>query len=195
MKRHPVISAAIVLALWAGAAQAAPPDLPPEQEEAASLPSLDTSRSTWIPVEARNHLTGASGHAAVLFGIAQERGRHRQASLRVECFDGVMAVHMDADRLSPGTWVVAVRYSFDGGRFVSASFRPSADGTGLALSGERAAAFASELHGKAELRLGVVRPLSVPLVFTFVVADAEARLGPLAERCWPEGPSVSDAGR
>ena len=151
MERHQkAFSAAVGLALWAGAANA------------GSEPEQAASRASWIPVEARNHRTGVTGYAAVLFGIAQERGRHRQASLRVECFDGVMAVHMDADRLSPGPWVVAVRYSLDGGRFVGASWRPSADGSGLALSGERAAAFASELHGKTELRLGVVRPLSVP---------------------------------
>ena len=184
MKRHQAFSLAVALALWAGAANA------------ADLPSLAAGRATWIPVEARNHATGTSGRAAVLFGVAQERGRYRPASLRVECFDGVTAVHMDVDGLKLGPWAVAVRYSLDGGRFVADSWQPSADGTGLALSGERAGAFASELHGKTELRLAVVRPLSVPFVFTFVVVGAEPGLSPLVERChWSAGPAISDAGR
>jgi hypothetical protein len=184
MKRHQAFSFAVALALWAGAAIA------------TDLPSLDGGRATWIPVEARNHATGVSGRAAVLFGVAQERGRYRPASLRVECFDGVTAVHMDTDGLKLGPWAVAVRYSLDGGRFVAASWQPNADGTGLALAGERSAAFASELYGKAELRLAIVRPLSVPFVFTFVVVGAEPGLSPLAERCqWSAGPSISDAGR
>ena len=199
MKRHPASSLAVALAVWAGAANAAPPDLPPDQlpdsEQAPDLPSLAASPVSWIPVEARNHVTGASGPAAVLYGVAHERGRHRPASLRVECFDGVTAVHVDADGLRLGPWAVAVRLSLDGGRFVAASWQPSADGTGLALSGERAVQFASELHGKAELRLAVVRPLSVPFLFTFIVAGAEPGLRPLADRChWSAGPAISDAG-
>ena len=51
----------------------------------------------------------------------------------------------------------------------------------------------AELYGKTELRLAVVRPLSVPLLFTFVVDGAEAALSPLAERGhWSGGPSISD---
>jgi hypothetical protein len=197
MRRHQALSLAVALALWgAGAANATPPDLLPDSEDAPGQPSLADDRVTWIPVEARNHATGASGPAAVLYGAAQERGRQRPASLRVECFDGVTAVHMDADGLRLGPWAVAVTLSLDGGRFVAATWQPSADGTGLVLTGERAVAFASELYGKAELRLAVVRPLSVPFLFTFTVAGAEAGLGPLADRChWSAGPAISDAGR
>lgn len=185
MKCHHALSIAAALAVWAGAAHATPP----EAEEAPA-------RATWIPVEARNHATGASGPAAVLFGIARERGHSRAASLRVECFDGVTAVYVDADGLRLGPWTVAVRYSLDSGRFVAVSWQPSADQTGIALTGERAAQFASELHGKTELRLAVVRPLSVPFVFTFVVSGAELGLSPLADRCrWAAGPAISDAGR
>ena len=168
----------------------------PELENAEGLPSLDAGRATWIPVDARNHVTGAHGPAAVLFGVAQERGRSRPASLRVDCLDGVTTVHMDADGLSLGPWAVAVKVSLDGGRFVAGSWQPSADLSGLELSGDRAIAFASELYGKAKLRLAVVRPLSVPLLFTFAVGGAEPGLRPLAERCrWSAGPAISDAGR
>ncbi len=191
MKRHQALSIAAALALWAGAVNATPP----EPDNAPGLSPL-AANATWIPVEARNHATGASGPAAVLFGVGHERGRHRPASLRVECFDGVTAVHMDADGLRLGPWAVAVQVSLDGGRFVAGSWQPSGDGTGLALAGERAVQFASELYGKAELRLAVVRPLSVPFLFTFVVAGAEPGLRPLADRChWAAGPAISDAGR
>ncbi|SEN81094.1 hypothetical protein SAMN02990966_00164 [Rhodospirillales bacterium URHD0017] len=199
MKRHRTLSVAGALVLWAGAVNATPPDwspdLVPETENVPGPPSL-AADATWIPVEARNHVTGASGPAAVLFGIAHERGRYRPASLRVECFDGVTAVHIDADGLRLGPWAVAVRLSLDGGRFVDGSWPPGGDGAGLVLAGERAVQFASELYGKAELRLAVVRPLSVPLLFTFVVAGAEPGLHPLADRCrWSAGPAISDAGR
>ena len=199
MKRHRASSLAVALAVWAGAANATPPDLPPAElpdSEHAPDPSVGPGRVSWIPVEARNHVTGARGPAAVLFGGAHERGRDRPASLRVECFDGATAVHIDVDGLRLGPWAVAVRLSLDGGRFVAGSWQPSADGTGLVLSGERAVQFASELYGKAELRLAVVRPLSVPFLFTFVVAGAEPGLRPLADRCrWSGGPAISDAGR
>ena len=196
MKRHQALSLAIVLALWAGAANAEPPAPLSDREHAPGLPSLAADRARWIPVEARNHASGASGPAAVLFGVAQERGRYRPASLRVECFDGVMAVHIDVDGLRLGPWAVAVRVSLDGGRFVDGSWQPSADGSGLVLLGERAVAFASELYGKAELRLAVVRPLSVPFLFSFNVAGAEPVLRPLADQAHgPAGPAISDAGR
>ena len=193
MQRHQqTLSLAVALALWAGAANAGSP----EPENAAGLPSLDAGRATWIAVDARNHVTGATGPAAVLFGVAQERGRHRPASLRVDCLDGVTTVHIDADGLRLGPWAVAVRASLDGGRFVGGSWQASADLSGLELSGDRAIAFVSELHGKAELRLAVVRPLSVPFLFTFAVGGAEPTLGPMAERCqWSAGPAISDAGR
>lgn len=180
------------MALWAGAANAGPSEL----ENEAGLPSLDAGRATWIPVDARNHVTGANGLAAVLFGVAQDRGRSRQASLRAVCFDGVTTVHMDADGLRPGPWAVAVRVSLDGGRFVAGSWQASADGSSLELSGDRAIAFVSDLYGKAELRLAVVRPLSVPFLFKFAVSGAEPGLRPMAERCqWSAGPAISDAGR
>jgi len=193
MQRHQhALSFAVAMALWAGAANADSPEL----ENAASLPSLDAGRPSWIPVDARNHLTGATGPAAVLFGVAQERGRSRQASLRVLCFEGVTTVHMDADGLHPGPWAVAVRVSLDGGRFVADSWQPSADGGSLQLSGERAIAFVSNLYGRTELRLAVVRPLSVPFLFTFAVSGAELGLRRIAERCqWSAGPALSAAGR
>jgi len=183
MKRHQAFSVSVALALSAAAANAIPP-------------SRAADRARWIPVDARNHVTGARGPAAVLFGGAHERGRDRPASLRVECFDGATAVHIDVDGLRLGPWAVAVRLSLDGGRFVAGSWQPSADGSGLVLSGERAVAFASELYGKTELRLAVVRPLSVPFLFTFTVTGAEPGLSPLADRChWSAGPAISDAGR
>lgn len=193
MKRHlHALSLVAATALWAGAANAGSP----EPEDAAGRRLPDAGRATWIAVDARNHVTGASGPAAVLFGVAQERGRSRQASLRVLCLEGVTTVHMDADGLRPGPWSVAVRVSFDGGRFVAGSWQPSADGDSLELSGDRAVAFASDLYGRAELRLAVVRPLSVPFLLTFVVSGAEPGLRPMAERCkWSGGPALSDAGR
>lgn len=183
MKRHRAFSVSAALALSAAAVNATPP-------------ALAADRARWIPVEARNHVTGAHGPAAVLFGGAHERGRDRPASLRVECFDGATAVHVDVDGLRLGPWAVDVRLSLDGGRFVAGAWQPSADGSGLALSGERAVAFASALYGKTELRLAVMRPLSVPFLFTFPVTGAEPGLRPLADRCrWSAGPAISDAGR
>jgi hypothetical protein len=192
MQRHQhALSLAVAMALWAGAANAGSPEL----EDTAGLPSQDAGRATWIPVDARSHVTGAISPAAVLFGVAQERGRSRQASLRVFCFEGVTTVHMDADGLHPGPWAVAVRVSLDGGRFVADPWQPGADGGSLELSGERAVAFVSNLYGRTELRLAVVRPLSVPFLFTFAVSGAELGLRPMAERCqWSAGPALSDAG-
>ena len=193
MQRHQnSLSLAVAMALWAGAANAGPPEL----DVAAGLPSLDAGHATWIPVDARNHVTGASGPAAVLPGVAQEKGRTRQANLRVHCFEGVTTVRIVADGLRPGPWAVAARISLDGGRFVDGSWQPSADGSSLELSGDRAIAFMRDLYGKAELRLAVVRPLSVPFLFTFAVSGAEPGLRPLAERChWSPGPALSAAGR
>ena len=188
-RHHKALSFAVALALWAGPAHAG-------SEDDAGLPSLDPGRATWIAVEARNHVTGVATPAAVLFGVARERGRPRWASLRVDCFDRVTTVRMDTDGLSVGPWSVAVKLSLDGGRFVAGSWRASADGSGLELSGDRAVAFVSDLYGKAELRLALVRPLSVPFLLTFAVAGAEPGLHALAERCrWSAGPALSDAGR
>ena len=192
MQRHQkALSVAVAMALWAGAANGSPPEPDP-----AADPGFVPAPVSWIPVDARNHATGTNGLAAVLFGAAHERGRSRPASLRIDCFEGVTTVHMDADGLRVGPWAVAVRYSLDGGRFVDGAWQASADGSGLELSGERAIAFASELYGKAELRLAVVRSLSVPFLFTFIVDGAESSLQPLAARCqWSAGPAISDAGR
>ena len=192
MQRHHSLSLAVAMALWAGAANAGPP----EREDAVGLSSFDAGRATWIPVDARDHVAGASGPAAVLLGVAQERGRSRKASLSVHCFEGVTTVHIVADGLRPGPWAVAARISLDGGRFVAGSWQPSADGGSLELSGDPAIAFMRDLYGKAELRLAVVRPLSVPFLFTFAVSGAEPGLRPLAERChWSAGPALSAAGR
>ena len=69
MRRHQALSFAAALALWAGAANATPPERPAEAEHAPGLPSL-AANAGWIAVEARNHATGISGPAAVLFGVA-----------------------------------------------------------------------------------------------------------------------------
>jgi hypothetical protein len=191
MQRHQQILsvAAAMAAVWAGAANAVPP-------EPDGLMASAPAPSAWQLVEARNHVTGVQGLAAVVFGIAQERGRKRPASLRVECFEGQTNVHIDVDGLGPAPLAVAVRYSLDGGRFVASRQPANADGSGLMLSGDRAVQFVTELYGKAELRLAVVRPLSVPFLVTFAVEGAERSLRPLGERChWSDGPAISDAGR
>jgi hypothetical protein len=103
---------------------------------------------------------------------------------------------MDTDGLRLVPWAVAVKVSLDRGRFVAGTWQASADSSGLELSGDHAVQFMSELHGRAELRLAVVRPLSVPFLFTFAVDGAEPVLGALAERCqWSASPAISDAGR
>jgi hypothetical protein len=198
-RRQQLLSAALALALalpptvWVGTAQAMPPE---ERDELVAQASAPAPAPTWAVVDARNHLTGARGPVAVAFGIVQERGMRRPASLRIDCLDGTTTVHIDADGLKPGPFAVAVRYSLDGGRFVASYWPAAADQDGLELNGDRAIQFVTELYGKAELRLAVVRPLSVPLIFTFVVNEAEAALRPLAERGrWTGGPSISDAGR
>ena len=196
-----IVSASAVAALlaWAVPARAAAP-IEPDGEpasadnEAAGVPV----GATWLLIEARDHAKGTSGAAAVLFGVAEERGRRRQASLRVDCFEGRTTLHVDTVGLGLGAsaagLAVAVAYSLDGGRFVSASWQASADGSGLKLSGERAIAFLGQLTGKAELRLVLVRPLSVPFLFTFAVGGAEQALGTMADRChWSAAPAISEA--
>ena len=191
-----IVSAAAVAAMlaWAVAAGAAPTEPEDEPASAGSEAAGVPAAATWLLVEARDHARGTSGAAAVLFGVAQERGRPRQASLRVDCFEGRTTLHVDTVGLSLGLSSVAVTYSLDGGRFVSASWQASAGGSGLELSGERAVAFLGELHGKAELRLALVRPLSVPFLFTFAVGGAEQALGTMADRChWSAAPAISEA--
>jgi hypothetical protein len=195
-----IVSAAAVAALlaWAVPARAAPIEPDGEPASAGSEASGVPANATWLLIEARDHARGTSGAAAVLFGVAQERGRQWQASLRVDCFEGRTTLHVDTVGLGlrplAVEGAVAVAYSLDGGRFVSASWQASADGSGLKLSGERAVAFLGELHGKAELRLALVRPLSVPFLFTFAVGGAEQALGTMADRChWSAAPAISEA--
>ena len=195
-----IVSATAVAALlaWAVPAGAAPTEPEDEPASAGSEATGVPAGATWLLVEARDHARGTSGAAAVLFGVAQERGRQRQASLRVDCFEGRTTLHVDTVGLGLGPSVagaaVAVAYSLDGGRFVSASWQATADGSGLELSGDRAVAFLGELHSKAELRLAMVRPLSVPFLFTFAVGGAEQALGTMADRChWSAAPAISEA--
>ena len=191
-----IVSATAVAALlaWAVPAGAAPTEPEDEPASAGSEATGVPAGATWLLIEARDHARGTSGAAAVLFGVAQERGRQRQASLRVDCFEGRTTLHVDTVGLSLGLSSVAVTYSLDGGRFVSASWQASADGSGLELSGDRAVAFLGELHGKAALRLALVRPLSVPFLFTFAVGGAEQALGTMADRChWSAAPAISEA--
>ena len=200
MKRpYPIIAAAalgFILGLVSsiGPATAEPLDIDDRVPAPASIAGQPAA--PWILIEARNHLTGARSLAAVRFGLAHERGRVRMASLQVDCFEGRMTVRIDADGLDPGPWAVPVRTSLDGGRFVAGTWQAGRDGNGLVLSGDRAVAFVSDLFGKGELRLAVVRPLSVPFLLRFVVDGAEAALRPLVERCGvAAGPAISDAGR
>ena len=194
LQRIDSASAVAALLAWAVPARAAPTEPEDEAASAGSEAAGVPAGATWLLVEARDHARGTSGAAAVLFGVAQERGRPRQASLRVDCFEGRTTLHVDTVGLSLGLSSVAVTYSLDGGRFVSASWQASAGGGGLELSGDRAVAFLGELHGKAELRLALVRPLSVPFLFTFAVGGAEQALGTMADRChWSAAPAISEA--
>src|SRR5260370_15410177 len=146
-----IVSAAGAMLAWVVPAGAAPPE---PDGEIASAPAA----ATWILIDARDHAGGRSGAAAVLFGAAQERGRSRQASLRVACFDGVTTVHIDTAALRLGSSAVPVTYSLDGGPFRPASWQAGADGSGLDLSADRAVAFVTELYGQTELRLSLSRP-------------------------------------
>ena len=103
-------------------------------------------------------------------------------------------VRVDTDGLAFGRAAVEVRQSLDGGRFVTGAWLADADGSVLALSGDQAIAFLAGLSGRSELRLAVVRPLSVPFVLTFRISGAERALRPLADRYhWPGGPAISEA--
>ena len=190
MQHHQqIVSVAVALAVWAGAANAAPPDPDGDIAEAPA-------RVTWQVVETRHHASDTRGLAAVVFGTARERGRNQPASLRVDTFDGQTTVRVNAAGLNPGPFAVTVKYSLDGGRFVTGTWQTSADGSDLELSGDRAIAFLGELYGRTDLRLAVVRPLSVPFLVTFAIGGTEQSLRPLAERYhWSIGPAISDAGR
>ena len=116
------------------------------------------------------------------------------ATLRVDCAAGITTVHIDTVGLSLGSSAIAVRHSLDGGPFLQAAWQASADGRSLELPADPAIAFLTGLYGRTELRLAVVRPLSVPFVLVFAVAGAERGLRPLAERChWTEGPAIGEA--
>ena len=192
MRHHlHIVSAAAAVLAWVAPASAAVPE--PDAEIAiANNPIV----ATWVLIDARDHASGASSAAAVLLGVAQERGRDRQAILRVDCFDKAITARIDTTELRLGSAAVAVTYSLDGGSFRPGTWQTSADGSGLELSGDSAIAFVTELYDKRELRLAVVRPLSVPFIFTFAVAGAEQSLGTMAKRCGLSAtPSISDAGR
>jgi hypothetical protein len=189
-----IFSAIAALLAWHGAAGAAPIDPDDEIAEAGREAPDAPAAMPWLLVEARNHARGTSGLAAVVFGVAEERERRRPAILRVDCFDDLTTVRIDTVSLSLGASPVAVRYSLDGGRYVSARWQASVDGNGLELSADRAIAFVSDLYGKTELHLAVVRPLSVPFLLTFAVGRAERALRPMAERChWSTGPAIGEA--
>ncbi len=182
-RHHRILSAAAALLVWVVPASAASPD--PDGEIAGDAIGVPVV-ATWLPVEARNQTSGARGPAAVVFGTAQERGRSRQAILRVDCFDGRTTLHVDdtaplglgASAVRPSRVAVMVR--LDGGRFVSAVWQASADGSGLELSGERAVAFLNGLYGRSELRLVLLRPLSVP--FRVHLRRRRGRTGPRRDR-------------
>jgi hypothetical protein len=197
MKHHrQILAAAAALLVWVVPASAAPPEPDGEMLSASGDAAGVPAAAGWLLIDARDHASGANGPAAVLFGLAQERGRSRPASLRVDCFDSRTILHVDTEGMRLGASAVAVRYSLDGGPFLPASWQASADGSGLELADDRAVAFLSGLYGKSELRLVLVRPLSVPFLLTFAVGGAEQGLRPLAERChWSADPAISEAGR
>jgi hypothetical protein len=186
--RH-IVSAALALLAWTIPANAAAPE-PDGEIAVATLPV-----ATWIAVETRDHATGATGAAAILLGVAHERGLGWQAVLRAASFGRPTTVRIDspAFALHPGATNVAVTASLDGGPFRPGAWRVSADGKGLELSDEAAVAFLTGLYGTRELRLAVVRPLSVPFVLTFAVAGAEHGLALVAERGGWAAPALSEA--
>jgi len=186
--RH-IVSAALALLAWTIPANAAAPE-PDGELAVATLPV-----ATWIAVETRDHATGETGAAAILLGVAQERGFGWQAVLRAAIFGPPTRVRIDslAFALHPGATNVAVAASVDGGPFRSGAWQVSGDGKGLELTDEAAIAFLVGLYGKRELRLAVVRPLSVPFVLTFAVAVAEHGLALVAERGGWAAPALSEA--
>src|SRR5262245_44121788 len=87
-----VIAAALV---WLGPANAAPPDSDDEGRDARNQAHEIPAAPTWFAVEAHRHADDIGSPAAILFGVARERGRSQPARLRVDCFDGRTAVHID----------------------------------------------------------------------------------------------------
>jgi hypothetical protein len=197
MQRHQQIaSAAVALLFWILPASAAPPEPDGEIAEATRDAGSSPAPIGWILIDARNHTSGKKGSAAVLFGFARERGRRRQASLRADCFEGKTTLHIDTVDLHFGSAIVPVTYSLDSGPFLRASWQASADRSGVELSSDRAIEFLTELYGRTELRVALVRPLSVSFLFSFAIGGAEQGLGAIAERCrWSGGPTIGDAGR
>jgi len=184
------LSTALALLAWTTPVNAAPPE-PDDELSLAALPV-----ETWVVVEARNHATGATGAAAVLLGVAHERGVSWQAILYAVSFGRTTTARIDSPALAfhPGAANVAVSASLDGGPFHPGAWRVSPDGKGLELSDDAAVAFLTGLYGTRELQLAVVRPLSVPFVLTFVVAGAEPGLALVAERGgWGAAPAISEA--
>jgi hypothetical protein len=179
---QPILSIAVGLALSAAAAHAAPPE--------TGGPAHDD----WIVVDARNHANGAKFPVAMVRGVADERGQRRPASLRVDGREGRTIVRVDTDGLAFGRATIEVRQSLDGGGFVAGAWLADADGSVLTLSGDEAIAFLAELSGRSELRLAVVRPLSVPFVLTFRIGGAERALRLLTDPYrWSGGPAISEA--
>jgi hypothetical protein len=192
MKHYHRIASVVTAGLvWIGPASAAPPEPQDEIAEAGREARSAPAAATWILIEARRH-AGTSGLVAVVLGVVQERERRWPAILRVDCFDGLTTVHIDRVGLSLGAAAAAVRYSLDGGGYLSAIWQASVDGNGLELSDDRAIAFVTELYGRSDLSLAIVRPLSVPLLFRYAIGGAEQSLRAIAERChWSTGPSIS----
>jgi len=184
------VSTALALLAWTTPVNAAPPE-PDDELAVVTLPV-----ATWVVVETRDYATGRTGSAAVLLGLARERGLSRQATLYAVSFDRTTTARIEtlALALYPGATNVVVSASLDGGPFCPSAWRVSADGKALELADDAAVAFLTGLYGKRELQLAVVRPLSVPFVLTFVVAGAEPGLALVAERGgWGAAPAISEA--
>jgi len=191
MQHHRLTLLATVAAFaWALPAGAAAPE--PDADLAVDAQPV----ATWVTVEARNQADGATGAAAVLPGVARERGAAWQAILRADAIGRTTTVRIDSAALTlrPGATNIAVTASLDGGPFRPVAWRVDADGKGLELTDEAAVAFLRGLYGKRELQLAVVRPLSVPFVLTFAVAGAEHALARVAQRGgWATAPALSEA--
>jgi len=166
--RH-IVSAALALIAWTIPANAAAPERT-ARSPSPLCPSRPGSRSRHATT------TGATGSAAILLGVARERGLGWQTVLRATNFGRATTVRIDSPALAlhSDATNVAVSASLDGGPFRAVpggsapTARPRADD-------EAAVAFLTGLYGKRELRLAVVaavRPIR---------ADLRRRRG----RAWP----------
>src|SRR5260370_32020142 len=137
------VATAVALLAWTAPASAAPPD--PDDELAPATPPV----ATWIVVETRNHATGAIGSAAVLLGLAHERGLSRQAILYAVSLGRTTTARIESPALAlyPGATNVVVSASLDGGPFGPGAWRVSADGKSLELADDAAVAFLTGLYG------------------------------------------------